>query len=256
MAVKFINPTDYASDAAYPIAAASLGSSNSGSWTYTGFARVPKNTAANYGALLVSGYDGVNASGTAGVALIQLRNSSNVLSMTVTKIAPNTSSGVKFGYWDGDDGYWYIGVFSPAHRYPISVVPIMVHGDAARRVTIDNYYPWNTTAPTGWTEVDSGGNVVYCPPTDALASIAELKTFLTTKRTAQVSPSVGFYLVRFTAAASPFVSGARVNVQLNVAEGANGVAILTTYGTSNPEMYLMRLYNGTWGLPKKVTVAT
>lgn len=260
MAVKFINPTDYASDAAYPIAAANLGTSNSGSWTYTGFARVPKNANANYGTLLISGYDGVNASETAGVALIQLRNSSNVLFMTVTKIAPNKSNGVKFGYWDGGDGYWYIGVLSPAYRYPISVTPIMVHGNNARRVTVDNYYPWNTTAPTGWTEVpfsSSPSNVIQTPAVVNAASIAALKTQMSTWYTEQGANSVGFYTVAFTAAASPFSAGARVNVQINAAANANnGVATLTYYGASSPEMYLMRLYNGTWGDPKKVTVAT
>lgn len=101
-----------------------------------------------------------------------------------------------------------------------------------------------------------GGSVLATPAIVSVASIAALKTQLSAWRTAQGSTSVGFYVVRFSAAASPFVAGARVNVQLNVAEGANGVATLTTYGSSNPEMYLMRLFNGTWGDPKKVTVAS
>lgn len=101
-----------------------------------------------------------------------------------------------------------------------------------------------------------GGGVLTTPAIVTVSDIAALKTQLTTWRIEQGGASVGFYLVRFSAAASPFVSGARVNVQLNISEGANGVATLTTYGSSNPEMYLMRLYNGTWGDPKKVTVAS
>lgn len=254
MAVKFINPTDYASDAAYPIAAANLGTSNSGSWTYTGFARVPKNTNANYGTLLISGYDGVNASETAGVALIQLRNSSNVLSMTVTKIAPNKSNGVKFGYWDGGDGYWYIGVLSPAYRYPISVTPIMVHGNNARRVTVDNYYPWSTTAPTGWTEAGWAGLPASGAAT-GVSSLAAIKTQLSAWYSAQGRSSVGYYTLGLQGTISPFATSANLVVEIRASSTANyGTAILTSHNTNGGSMYLMSLNNGTWTDPKTVTL--
>lgn len=108
------------------------------------------------------------------------------------------------------------------------------------------------TTPTG----AFGDSVFPTPAVVSVSSIATLKTQLTTWRTAQGSYAVGFYNVSFSAAASPFVSGARVNIEIKTASGANGVAILTTYGSSNPEMYLMRLYSGTWGDPKKVTIAS
>ena len=101
-----------------------------------------------------------------------------------------------------------------------------------------------------------GGSVLTTPAVITVSSIANLKTQLTEWRTSQGSYAVGFYNVNFSAAAAPFVAGARVNVELKTAQSANGVAVLTTYGASNPEMYLMRLYNGTWGDPKKVTVAS
>lgn len=103
----------------------------------------------------------------------------------------------------------------------------------------------------------NSSNVIQTPAVVNVASIAALKTQMSTWYTAQGANSVGFYNVAFTAAASPFSAGARVNIQINAAANANnGVAILTYYGASSPEMYLMRLYNGTWGGPKKVTSAT
>lgn len=154
MAAKSIQMTDNGGNASYPIAAIGLGTAETGSWTYTGFARVPKGTTYNFGILLVAGYDAASvANSQYGAAIIQICNVSNAMRITATKIAPNATANVKFGYWDGGDGYWYIGVYSPGYRVTLSVTPLVVHPNAARRVTIDNYYPYSTTAPTGWTEV-------------------------------------------------------------------------------------------------------
>lgn len=249
--------TDSGGNDVIPFAAATIEPTNIGNWTYAGFARLPKNANINYGEFIVGGYDSASTSNTPGAAIIQLRNTSNVLTMTVTKLTPNAQAAT-FGYWDGGDGYWYIGVYAPGYRFPLSVIPLVQHRNAARRVEFGYYYSYSTTAPTGWTAVaasESPNNVIAIPAETNVGSIAALKTQLSAWATAQ-GRGVGFYLVAFTAASSPFVAGARVNIQLNLSSATNGVATLTTYGSSAAEMYLMRLYNSTWGDPKKVTVAS
>lgn len=158
MADKIIKMQDANGDNAYPVAALGIPSSNSSVWTYNIFARVAKSATYNYGTLLISGYDGVNTTRNfayGGVALLQIKNYNNVLMMCVTKLAPNTSD-IKFGYYDGGDGYWYIGVYSPPYKWISGVTPIANPTDIARSVQVADY-SFTTAAPTGWTEVGFSG---------------------------------------------------------------------------------------------------
>lgn len=174
------------------------------------------------------------------------------------QLAPAADT-VSWGYYDGGDGYWYIGVQTPSYAPRATVYLLQSDEETSYPTTVGQYGSLDT-APEGWTEDGfsvSQDNIIRTPAVVNVASISELKTQISAWYTAQGVASVGFYNVAFTTAASPFSAGARVSIQINAAANANnGVAILTYYGASSPEMYLMRLYNGTWGDPKKVTSAT
>lgn len=122
----------------------------SSSVNYRVFARCPKNSGGTSGSsvLLVSGVAGLATNGGLGVYIIQVYNRSGTFVLRYTQIAPANGTPV-FGYYDGGDGYYYIGVY----RGTYGAVPEIIElnpPSASLAWTFDVYYD-GSTAPSGWT---------------------------------------------------------------------------------------------------------
>lgn len=120
---------------------------------YVIFARIGKNTASTYsfwGQILVSGIGGLRLA-TKGTWIVQVHAISGALTMTVSVLAPS-SGAVDFGYYDGGDGYWYIGARAAVYQSSGSAYIIGNSNTAARKVSFITPTQ-STTAPEGWTTV-------------------------------------------------------------------------------------------------------
>lgn len=128
---------------------ASASSPNSAN--YRVFARSPKNSTGSNGSavFLVAGLSGVATNAGLGVYIVQTYNRSSTFALRYTKLAPDNGT-VTFGYYDGGDGYWYIGVYRSS-TYGASPEIIELVAPSANYVwTFDVYYN-NSTSPSGWT---------------------------------------------------------------------------------------------------------
>lgn len=128
---------------------------NLSTWSYLVFARIKKGTANDTLTMIVANY-GALTNSNRGVAIIQVYASAGgAIAMTATQLAPcANSSTIKFGYYDGGDGYYYIGVYSPAYRDILSVIPLANPVRGGRRGTSFGDYYGSATAPDGWTAVN------------------------------------------------------------------------------------------------------
>ena len=164
MADTIIQMTDANGDNAYPkltprtyFRRVSPGYSNAA--IYTAFARAKKYTggSANGAIMLLSGIQTI-ASLNRGVFVVQTYNRNSSFSMSVTRLAPVAGTAPVFGYWDGGDGYWYIGVLQQSQGSAISVCVLdenAASGYAVILATADEFYH-SATEPTGWTAVSTG----------------------------------------------------------------------------------------------------
>lgn len=128
---------------------------NLSTWSYLAFARIKKGTGNDTLTMLVANYGGLT-NANRGVAIVQVfASSGGAIAMTVTQIAPcANSSTIRFGYYDGGDGYYYIGVYSPAYRDVLSAIPLANPVRSGRRGSEFGNYYGNATAPDGWTPVN------------------------------------------------------------------------------------------------------
>lgn len=125
---------------------------NANSRPYYVVARIPKNTtsSAYWGTMFVASVGPLNYY-SKGAWIVQVHSRSSNLTLTVTElVAPGQS--VEFGYYDGGDGYWYIGYHSRPYATSGSIFLVGNHGNPARAVQLLTPSP-STTAPSGWTEV-------------------------------------------------------------------------------------------------------
>lgn len=127
---------------------------NNSARTYLVFARVKKGTGNDTLTMLVSNYGSLTQVNR-GVAIVQVYASSGgSIAMTATQIAPCHDTAARFGYYDGGDGYYYIGVYSIGYRDVLAVLPLANPMRASRRGTSFGNYYGSTTAPDGWTAVN------------------------------------------------------------------------------------------------------
>jgi len=125
---------------------------NASSRPYYVVARIPKNSTSNafWGTMFVAGVGPLNYF-SKGAWIVQVFARNGVFNLMVTElVAPGLS--VEFGYYDGGDGYWYIGYHSRPYASSGSIFLVANHQDPARRVELLTPTP-TTTAPSGWTEV-------------------------------------------------------------------------------------------------------
>lgn len=121
---------------------------------YRCFGRVAKNTVGtSSGAILfVSNIQSI-AAVDKGAYIIQTNNRNSTFEMLVTQLAPVYGTPPVFGYWDGGDGYWYIGVCQQYQASLISVTVLSELNPAQLMELADGTEFYESgSAPSGWTE--------------------------------------------------------------------------------------------------------
>lgn len=122
----------------------------SSSVNYRVFARCPKNstgvTASSV--FLVSGVTGLTTNAGLGVYIVQVYNRNSTFALRYTKIAPDSGT-PSFGYYDGGDGYYYIGVYRGTYGASPEIIEL-TSPSATYAWEFDVYYD-NSTSPSGWT---------------------------------------------------------------------------------------------------------
>lgn len=122
----------------------------SSSVNYRVFARCPKNstgvTASSV--FLVSGVTGLTTNAGLGVYIVQVYNRNSTFALRYTKIAPDSGT-PSFGYYDGGDGYYYIGVYRGTYGASPEIIEL-TSPSATYAWEFDIYYD-NSTSPSGWT---------------------------------------------------------------------------------------------------------
>ena len=223
--------------------------------TYLAFARVRKGTGNDTTTLLVSNY-GSLLQANRGVALLQIfANSTGAFTMTATQIAPCQDAEARFGYYDGGDGYYYIGVYSAGYRDVLSVIPLGNPVRTGARGTSFGAYYGSTTAPDGWTEVPSFpyDEGIYASSITTLALMkSKMKTWIS-----EMPVTSSRYVCMAISAFTPFTTGGTISVQINKSNASNyGTALITKYqNAAGAEVYSMSYYNGAWTDPKKLAFA-
>ena len=97
---------------------------------------------------MVAGITNITANAGLGVYIVQIFNRNSTFAVRYTKIAPD-NGGVTFGYYDGGDGYYYIGVYRGAYPSAPEVIEL-VKPSTAYVPEYDVYYD-GSTSPSGWT---------------------------------------------------------------------------------------------------------
>lgn len=122
----------------------------SSSVNYRVFARCPKNSSgvSASSVFLIAGIAGLTTNAGLGVYIVQVYNRSGTFAIRYTKIAPDSGTPV-FGYYDGGDGYWYIGVYRGTYGASPEIIEL-VPPSLTYAWQFDVYYD-NSTAPSGWT---------------------------------------------------------------------------------------------------------
>lgn len=202
--------------------------------------------------MLVTGFGSISDAAF-GAAMVGYYARSNVLGV---RVATLSSPGIAatFGYWDGGDGYWYIGVYRGSHYSPLSVMLLTDAGEDNYAVELGDFYQ-SATQPTGWTKVlsspyDSG---VYASSITTLALMkSQMKTWID-----EMPVTSSRYVCMAVSAFTPFTTGGTISVQINKSNVANyGTALITKYqNAAGAEVYSMSYYNGTWTDPKKLAFA-
>lgn len=123
---------------------------SSSSSNYRAFARVPKNSTGTTGSvvLMIAGLSSISANAGLGVYIVQIYNRNSTFALRYTKIAPD-NGGVTFGYYDGGDGYYYIGVSRGGYPAAPEVIELTA-ASATYAPEYDVYYD-SSTQPSGWT---------------------------------------------------------------------------------------------------------
>ena len=151
--MAIITPTDYANQTAvvgYPFFQAAMLSRTGSVQKYTIFARLRKSTTT----------DSVNAvfalagatswtSSSHGVFIIQATARSSTLLISGAQLAPSANI-PEWGYYDGGDGYWYIGVNRKTYA-PRSTVYLLQSDEGWTYQSIVGELAVYDTAPEGWT---------------------------------------------------------------------------------------------------------
>ena len=123
---------------------------SSSSANYRVFARAKKNssgTTANT-VFLVAGVSNATSNAGSGVYIAQIYNRSSSFVLRYTQIAPDNGT-IVFGYYDGGDGYWYIGVYRNSYG-PNPEILELVPPNTTYEWEFDVYYD-SSTSPSGWT---------------------------------------------------------------------------------------------------------
>lgn len=126
------------------------GTSGGSSANYRAFARVAKNSSGTTGSvvLMVAGVTSISANAGLGVYIVQIYNRNSTIAVRYTKIAPD-NGGVTFGYYDGGDGYYYIGVYRGSYPAAPEIIELTA-ASATYAPEYDVYYS-SSTQPSGWT---------------------------------------------------------------------------------------------------------
>lgn len=126
------------------------GTGGGNSSNYRAFARCLKNSTGTTGSvvLMVAGVTSISADAGLGVYIVQIYNRNSTFKVRYTKIAPD-NGGVTFGYYDGGDGYYYIGVYRGTYPAAPEVIEL-TSGSATYALEYDVYYN-SSTQPSGWT---------------------------------------------------------------------------------------------------------
>ena len=152
MAGKIVLMKDASGDEIAPVATWWATSHNASSASYKIFARIPVNDVGtvSMGSFLVSGANSATALNR-GLYFVQVVNRNSAFTISVSPVSDPYYSH-EFGYYDGGDGYIYIGVYrSQTYGASLRVLPITPATDY-KPLEFDNFAD-TTTAPTGWTKV-------------------------------------------------------------------------------------------------------
>lgn len=221
---------------------------NASSASYTVFAKLKvSETGSTYLMRFLVSNVGGTFYANGGLFYVQAFSRNNSMSITVHRLVTGVGI-IRFGYYDGGDGYYYLGVYRSATygSAPAVFAPFI---SSLADVTFGSFYD-GTTAPEGWTEIgfDGDGALAF---QNSITSLANLKTYMSEWYSSQGQRSTGYYTATMTGTVSPFPASARLSIQINAAND-NGTALITVATASGARVFVMAYTGGAWTDPKEL----